>query len=424
LKSKSKYFQYLSYLLSILVFLPIVANNLPPIIGSYHLYAAIWIASLLLFEPKVFSQKIVLYFLGFSLFFTIIFPLIIWTNITRWNLNAIKVEFYDMVIPITVLGYFQYKNDYKSLAIFVKLSIFFIIITGIMTLYSASINPLYARMIGNWFDPETNKYFDKFGGGKYGYVGALIGIFPILIFYIRNSNLIDYSRGILIGLVAFLFFVVLTMQFFGNILISAIFIGLSLISVKKIKQTAILLTFIFIVLTWIPANYYGNVLNSTANLFEVDSENYQKLTDMALYIEFGEDTNNKRGDTQNRAARYPDLFATFIQNPFLGSASNSFSSYDQAGAHLHWMNRLTVFGLLGLFMTFYFHRYYIMKIIIQFKEPYKIHFLLASIAILSYGLLKTIAGREVWYMYFLIIPGSYYLPLIKPKKYFIKDKSL
>jgi hypothetical protein len=399
-----------------MVFLPLVRNNLPPIIGSYHLYAAIWIVSLLVFEPKVFLQKLVLYFLVFGLFFTVIFPLLFWANISDWNLTSIRVEFYDMVIPISILGYYQYKKDFRSLAMFVKISVLFILITGGMTLYSASIDPMYARMMMSWYDEATMLYFNKLGGGNYGYVGALLGIFPILIYYWRKNEIIIYSKRSIVTIMLFLYFVVVSMQFFGNILISTLFIVLSFTSAKKIKRTAVIISLFFLIFISIPPKIYSNLFKSIATIFPTNSENFTKMTDMATYIETGQEAQVKNGIAETRAARAPELLSVFLYNPLFGSASNSTSNYDQAGAHLYWLNRLAVFGIMGLSMMILFQRFYFKHQIKYFDESYTVYFLLASFAILSYGLIKNIGGRETWYMYFVIIPGAYYLPLLNKKQ--------
>lgn len=415
--SKKTYFRYLSYLIAALVFLPVFSNNLPPLIGSYHLYVSIFIFSILMFEPKVLTQKTVVYFLLFGLLFTVIFPILIWHNITKWNISAIRTEFYDMVIPIILLSYFKYSKDYEGLISFIRISVVFIIITGIMTFYSATIDPLYARMMMSWYSPAQMKFFYRLGGGTYGYVGSLLGIFPILIFYWRNSKGFIYSKRTIMALLIFLFFVVLTMQFFGNILIAILFIILSFTSAKNIKKTVWLLSILFVVSVSIPTANYVSVLKSSANLFSVDSENYGKLIDLALYIESGETSKSSaEGKTESRAARYPELLEVFLTNPLFGSASNSESTYNQAGAHLYWMNRLAVFGILGFSMMLLYHVYFLRTQIKAFNEAYVVYFLLACFAILSYGLIKSIGGRQVWFMYFVIIPGAYYLPLLNKTK--------
>lgn len=285
-----------------------------------------------------------------------------------------------------------------------------------MTLYSASIDPMYARMMGSWYDETTTNSFKRLGGGTYGYVGALLGIFPILIYYWRRNDLVNYSKRTVLMALVFLYFVLITMQFFGNILISTMFIILSFMSARKLKRTAVLLAVLFFTGIIIPKENYTYLLKSTATFFPIDSENYSKIIDLAMYIETGESGKDKKGGmAENRAARAPELLETFLNNPIVGAASNNSSTYDQAGAHLYWMNRLAIFGIVGFGMSILFHRFYLINQEKKFDESFAIYFLLASFSILSYGLIKNLGGREVWYMYFVIIPGAYYLPLLNKK---------
>ncbi len=155
-------------------------------------------------------------------------------------------------------------------------------------------------------------------------------------------------------IILFLYFVVITMLFFGNILISTLFIILAFTSAKKLKRTAIFLSIFFIITISIPAENYAYILKATATLFPTNSENYKKMIGMAIFVETGEETRDKVGMAKGRAARFPELLRTFLSNPFFGSAPNNSSTYEQAGAHLYWMNRLTVFGILGFAMTVLF----------------------------------------------------------------------
>ena len=44
------------------------------------------------------------------------------------------------------------------------------------------------------------------------------------------------------------------------------------------------------------------------------------------------------------------------------------------------------------------------------------YFLLSLLSMVALGAMKTLIGRELWYTFFIIVPGLYYLPLLKKKK--------
>jgi hypothetical protein len=83
------------------------------------------------------------------------------------------------------------------------------------------------------------------------------------------------------------------------------------------------------------------------------------------------------------------------------------------GGHLHWMNKLTTTGVF-LFIFFIMVIYNFIKINLKyFDSAYIFYYILASLSIVSYGLIKAISGRETWYALFIILPGIYYLPMLK-----------
>ena len=82
------------------------------------------------------------------------------------------------------------------------------------------------------------------------------------------------------------------------------------------------------------------------------------------------------------------------------------------GAHLYFMYRLTAFGILNFVLFFWIFIKHIKYNIRIFSQSFSFYFLLSALSIIILGLIKNLAGRELWYMYFFILPGLYYLPLL------------
>ena len=141
----------------------------------------------------------------------------------------------------------------------------------------------------------------------------------------------------------------------AKIILAIVVLG-PIVSAERFKLILFIcgLSIFFIITISIPAENYAYILKATATLFPTNSENYKKMIGMAIFVETGEETRDKVGMAKGRAARFPELLRTFLSNPFFGSAPNNSSTYEQAGAHLYWMNRLTVFGILGFAMTVLF----------------------------------------------------------------------
>lgn len=405
-------------------FLRLVFNNLPPIIRSHHLWTIIWVASLLVFYPKIFLNRAIVYVLiyGFFLFVAIE---TIWSNIDDWNHRRLFYEFYEIAIGVSVITYFQQTRDFISLAKITKWSMVFIFITAIMTLVSAFIDPMYARNItaissvSNESEREAVLSFQVYGGGTYSTAATFMCLFPVLIYYFKNIKISLLSKPQIIILSGILFLALLGMQIFGNIIISLIFSVIALFGLKNIKISILVITLFLSISFLIPKEGYVNSLISIGNYFEKDSDLNYKFNDLATFVETGSDLKDNSTGVGGRAERYPMLMETFINSPLLGCyffSDESGHNYNLGGAHLYWMNKLTITGILGLLFFFFIPYNFIKSNIRHFDSAYKLYYLLASLSILSYGLIKAIGGRDTWYTFFILLPGLYYLPLLIKKQ--------
>jgi hypothetical protein len=190
-----------------------------------------------------------------------------------------------------------------------------------------------------------------------------------------------------------------------------IFIALS--GRKKMSQSIFIFSIIIIFAFSIPNFIYSDILRSISEHFDKDSETYYKLNDMSDFILYGESSKN---GTSERMTRFPELLDAFIANPIFGNASNINGINIDSGAHLYWMNRLAVWGLFGFIFVAIIHYKYITKTLKLFDSGFKFIYLLSIGSIILYGIFKNLGGRDSWFAYFLIVPGLYYLPLLKKEK--------
>ena len=104
-------------------------------------------------------------------------------------------------------------------------------------------------------------------------------------------------------------------------------------------------------------------------------------------------------DNGARTERYPILWDTFKESPILGCYFQSDKTgygYKALGGHLHWMNKLTVTGIIGFLLFIIIPVSFIRKNMRYYNQEYKFYYLLSSLSILAYGFLKAIAGFETW----------------------------
>jgi len=421
--TKQKYFYYIALMLMASTFLPLVFNNLPKGFRSHHLWTIIWGVSLLVSHPRIFFSKQMIYIYSYGLLL-LIASQTIWRNMDYWNAKVLFNEFYQIAIGVSVVSYFFQSKDYLGLAKITKWSLIFLFITAIMTLVSAAIDPLYSRnmtsatLITDIYERETILSFKRFGGGGYSTAGAFMCLFPICIYYYKNKKIGNISQKQLIVFFGIIFLGLLGMQIFGNILIAVLGIIIALMGMKKMKQTIFIIGLFLTIIIVTPKKVYINSFLSISGLFKPNSDIGFKLNDMATFIETGASIDNTTA-AAGRAERYPMLMETFVKSPLLGCyfLSDEYGNgYNAEGGHLHWMNKLTITGIIGMIIFLLIPYYFIKNSLRYFNSSYKFYYILASFSILCYGLIKVIAGRETWYAFLILLPGLYYLPLLmKPK---------
>jgi hypothetical protein len=413
--NKRKYFRIAAFMVLLTTFLPVVTNNLPRFIGSPHFFAAIWLGSVLLFYSRLLFQRSLLYILTYGLVFIVLLLNTLWSEITDWNKGGIQIEYYFYLLSISVILYFKVEKDYKSLAWLVKWSLIFIGITAIMSIYSASVDPMYARnMIGStWNSMEDMQYFKQLGGGTHGFATSLGALFPMMIYYYRNNTNSIFSKKIIIIFGVLCFIALLRIQVFANILLSSVIIVVAMLGRKRIKQSLLVLAVFFIVFFIIPGYIYADLMVSLSSYFDPDSEVYYKLNDLAKFINLGDNYGTATG---GRVSRYTLLLDAFIKNPLLGYFVTDHNKDISAGGHLYWMNKLAILGLAGFIPFIIVHISYIKTAIKYFSEEFTFYFLVSVFSVLGLGFMKNLAGREMWFTYFILLPGLYFLPLLKKKK--------
>ena len=382
--------------------------NLPPIIGSHHLWTIIWFLSIIFLYPKIFKNKLFILLLIYGFFIVLILLNTLWANIDPWNKKQIINEFYVFSVAISVLTYFRLEQDYEGFALIIKWTLLFIFVSAIMSIITAYINPLYARDltgISAFSESERVKIlgYTKYGGGNYSFASALVCLFPMLIYlYKSNDNSIFKKYQILLMGIIF-FYALIKMQIVANILVAFIIIILSLLGRKSLKKSIGIYIILLILIVVIPSHIYAELFYNVANIFDTNSEIYFKLNEMGTFFITGGTVENNA--ISGRYARYPLLMQSFLSNPLWGGK--------EWNGHLFWMNKLAVYGLLGTLPFIYIIYYYVKKNIKYFDDEFSFYFLLSIFSIIGLGLMKALMGRELWYTFFIILPGFYYLQYLK-----------
>lgn len=411
--TQKKYFRVLSFIIILSTsLLPILDHNLPSYIGSYRfLWAPIWLISMGLLYPKLFLNKQIIFYLFYGLIFIEIFLNSIWAGMDEWNKGIVREEYYVFAVSISLIWYFRIEKDYVGLAILTKWSMIFIAITAILSINSSVIDPMYARnLAGGVYDSTQSEYFSKLGGGSYGFAGALIALFPIMVYYYKNVEISIFKRKYILIFGVICFTALLRMQIFANIVIALFTIILSLLGTKKRRLSFTLIWIFILIFILIPDSFYSDVLRSISHNFKQDSETYYKVNDMADYIVKGGYEGTEAG---SRIARYPVLIKAFLSNPIFGNYVATHPADLTNGGHLYWMNKLCIFGLFGFVPYLLIHFFFIKSNLKYFHREYSFYYIISTFSIIILGLMKQLIGREMWITYFVLLPGLYYLPLLK-----------
>ena len=406
-------------MLMITTFLPLFKSVLPPVIRSHHLLTPIWFIALLSILPGVLFNKQFLYVFCYGgIFLSMLLLDLFWIGTDAWTKSMLLNEVYMFVVAFSLVTYFQTSKDLEGWAWVSKWTMVLVGITALLSIMSSFVDPLYARKIFS-ANIEELEELTKYGGGGYGFSSSLVCLFPIIIYYYRNNSKIIFSRIHIASFGILCFVALVRMQIYANILVATVIIGFSLIGRTRKKQSIIIAIMLLTTVFIIPRQFYSNIFTETSHFFNRGTLGQNKLTDFATYLNVGGVKGTEAG---YRAARYPLLLKAFLDDPLLGYFSTNGPINVGPGAHLYWMYRLAVFGLAGFLpflIIFYLHIKNTHKIL---EQEFSYYFLLSAFSIIALGLMKNLAGRELWYMYFFIIPGLNYLPLlkVKPRRLFMR----
>lgn len=395
----------------------VVFRNLGREVGSFaYLWAPITLLVILFERPSIFLKNPMRILLLYGVIMVGVLQYTLWKYMSYWNQVHILFEFYSLVVMTAILMYYWSKGEFHKLAYLGKLAFIFITITLITTNIALFFDNEIVRQSaasGDFTDLQREVY-KLTGAMDYNYVQAVICLIPILIYHIKSEKTMVFSPIILIAILLLIIITEIRSQVLANILMTALITLLSFLGSKKISTTFIIISLFGIMLILLPNSFYVNTITSWSNYFDKNSEMFYKLNDFATFVENPEfDPTTGAGA---RAARYPMLFEALTKSPLLGYASFKSNLNIESGAHLYWMNKLTLWGIPG-FLFFIYMLYKIFKKISSLFDPdYRFYYFLSIAAIFFLGLTKVTGGREPWLILIVIIPGLYYLPFLKTNK--------
>ncbi len=403
---------FLSLMIMVSCFLPLVFANLPTGIRSHHIWTTLWVLALVFIKPGIFFNKIMGLVLLNGIIVLLIANRVIWSNVPEEADRMIFLEYYELSLALSVIVYYRVERDYLGLAKLVKYSMMCIIITAVMSVIVSFINPMFARDIGGVADAALTEKeeilsFRKFGGGGYGFYSGIVCLLPILVYFYKNNEESLWGKKLLLAIIILLSVCLIRVQIFGNILVAGLIIIFSIVGSRSLGRSIFFLVLEAVLLALIPMDVYIDILNAIGSLFDPQSHIRSKFDDMALFLyrgaQIGVDT-----EAGIRAERFPLLWDSFSSDPFTGGKYTNH--------HLFWMNKLAVFGLAGIIPFVLLWYIFFRENMKKYQAKFKFFLMLGILSIVFLGVIKALFGRELWYMYFVIMPGLYYMQVLKKEK--------
>ncbi len=393
--------------------LMVVANNVPVLASFRWLWGPVTLAIALVSFKNSINNRQVITVLIYGLLYCGVLQYSLWQHANDWYKNSILQDFYAMIVVVVFYSILYKNRYYKEWANLAKIGLVFFIITGIMTIVATQINPMIVRDSYNTSIRAFVKdlsFLEKFGFGSYGYMTALVALFPVLVFFIKKKNKVWLSKRGWIVLTIFFYFVLIRAQIFANILVVSMMLLIAFSGARKFKRSLFISFMVGVILISIPDSFWIDLLKGSSDYFNPNSEMNYKLNDMANFISNPNIYDPTTG-AGSRAERYPLLLQAFSAQPITGDASyNSPFDYGMAvGGHLYWMSRLALWGVFG-FMGYLIILSNIFKPVLKiFDKEFKFYYFLSLLSIIVLGMLKALGGREPYIMLLIIIPGLYFL---------------
>ena len=407
--NKKKYFRFLAFALLITSSLIIVANNTPYIGSVRWFWGPLALLSFIFLKPEILSHKISFNVILYGVLFLGILQYTVWSFANDWYKINILEDFYNFIIFVFLVVYLLTAREFVFWGSLAKWSFYFFIVTAIMTLIATQIAPNLVRSSysGSVDKLEGYSTLYKLGFGSYGFGISLVAIIPVLAFFIKSKSRFLFSKKLLWIFLGLVLFTLTQMQIFANILVGLYLMIFSFVNSKNRIKAFLWNTLLVVIFISIPSSTYAEVLNNISSFFSRDSEVYFKLNDMAKYLVNPTSASTGMGE---RSARYPELLTAFLAQPFFGDASYNSIYYKEmeTGGHLYWMSRLALWGIFGFIGYLLILKNIFKPILNLFDKEYRYYYSLSLLSVFVLGLVKNLAGREMYIMLLIIIPGLYF----------------
>lgn len=388
--SQQTFFRILAILTMGQTLLPIVFENIFFPLSSKYFYLLAWVASTLLFYPKIYSRgKILTYY-----FFIAIY--LFMSTIGLYNLSFFWFQRYlePILFAVIIIDYFIISKDLSGLKVVLRLSLIFIAITTITSIIGLQQNPLVSRdMSGKALDVAEVQYYQSRGIAGYGFFYGIAFILPLIVHIIKKTQNAK-KKYLLIILSALILWGIIEAQFATAFLVSLV--GSSIVLFSNLKNLKVLwrLAFISFILILVPSFVYSGIIFWFADILP-EGLLHSRIVDLGQTFEQGFDAAETH--TGARAERVPILINSFLQSPIYGGGVNFY--------HNFWLDILSQFGLIGIIPWVFLLKVNIKENMKYMTKDYKLLYLLVMVLFIAIGFVKGMGQKVLMIFIFFIIPA-------------------
>lgn len=312
------------------------------------------------------------------------------------NPVSIIVALLEMLIPLLFFQFVRQKGSLREINSISKYAIIVSFITIVCTIIALKNNPSIARLMASSTNFERGlseiRGYQRMGVAAYDF-SAVVMFFPVVVVAYYKDSKIKKIHMIFCSFLCFYF--LYKVQSSTPMILSIIITVLSFFindktDCKYIFQAGIMIvvmTILFPLFLEIVAPYVGGTA------FE------NKVTGLTEFM----DTGQTSGEVLGRYELYQLSINSFGQNMLFGDPNAN------VGGHSFILDRLAKYGIIGVSLLMY-AMYLALRDVYQWLSfPYRWHYMLCVFALLSYMVIKNVAGMDYWLYMFVFIPCQFKL---------------
>lgn len=397
---------YLSkdFVFTVVAFIAIIFHTFPIIKGYIVLpqltvMFLVSIFSIVLYPSSFVNSSTVVYLISII---TIVFLILFKDSFDLgWFLTFLTY----WLFVVSISNIYLYTKNFEYINKLASTVLFITVITSILTLPHLFSNPFAVRdliMSGNAGDAESVRTGQRLGMISYGLLHSIPTLFPVLIYFIKKSEVFAHKLywGILL---AILYYLTIKAGFATVIILSTLIIIPSFLISSNLKKNIILLIItILLLLPILNLDLVYNGLNFIKPYF-ANSIMYKKIDDIQTTLVIGE-----AGHVALRGSLYLNSWETFLREPLFGS-----SKFNSAGGHAFLLDFLAWFGLIGTLPIVIFFSLHFKRIFQVIEADKKIYYFLALIPFIILSFTKGTPFYEQILFVFIVIPGLLVRPIDK-----------